>query len=94
MKQILLILVLGFALGSALIASAANTGSGEAVRRGDPRTEVERKRGDPQGRDTTYFDNSCSGRQDVYRYAPRSPGDLAQIIYLCDNRVVDIKHSR
>lgn len=93
MRRTLLIAILGFALGSPL-GAAANTGSGEAVRRGDSRTEVETKRGNPQSHDTTYYDNSCRGRLDVYRYAPRNPGDLAQTIYLCDNRVVDIRHSR
>jgi hypothetical protein len=36
----------------------------------------------------------CNGRQDVYQYAPRNRGDLAQTIFLCDNRVVDIKYDR
>jgi hypothetical protein len=75
-------------------SETASNGTGEAVRVGDTRLDVERKRGLPQKPKKTSFDGDCNGRQDIYQYPPREDGDLAQTIYLCDNRVVNIKHTR
>jgi len=94
MKRSVATVLFGLAMAIGVVTTAAAAGTGESVRRGDTRIDVEKKRGEPQGRDTTYFDHKCRGRQDTYRYAPQLAGDLTQTIYLCDNRVVDIQHSR
>lgn len=94
MRRIAAALVVSFLMATVITATAATAGTGESVRRGDTRIDVETKRGEPQRRDTTYFDYKCRGRQDIYRYPAQNAGDLAQTIYLCDNRVVDIQHSR
>ncbi len=94
MKTFVLAMFLPVAMANLSSAMAANSGTGQPVKRGDTRVDVESKRGEPARKDTTYFDGNCNGRQDVYRYAPREAGELGQTIYLCDNRVVDIKYGR
>ena len=43
---------------------------------------------------TRRLDCPPSGRLDIYGHVPRNPSDFAQTIFLCENRVVDIRHSR
>jgi hypothetical protein len=62
------------------------------VKVGDSAVEVQRKLGPPKRQDATLFDQNCNGQHEIYQYAPRTPGSLAQTIYLCNDRVVDIKH--
>jgi hypothetical protein len=68
------------------------SGTGEAVKRGDTKLDVERKLGFARRQDTTFFDTKCTGLQEAYQYLPRAEGDLAQTVTLCDDRVVDIRY--
>jgi len=69
-------------------------GTGAAVRIGDTRLEVTKKRGRPRHAAVELLNPSCDGRYDVYEYAPRTEGDLAETVLICNNRVAAIKHSR
>ena len=74
--------------------SAAASTTGAAVRIGDTRLEVTKKRGRPRHAAVELLNPSCDGRYDVYEYAPRTEGDLAETVLICNNRVAAIKHSR
>ena len=60
---------------------------------GMDRTKVERARGKPDSRDTTFLDGRCGpGRSDQWVYEG-SENELTQFVIFCDNRVIEIRHT-